>query len=82
VATGECDTLIGGDLVVSRRGQDAGPDATGRTGAVVNSHEIVTGEFTRNTEFRIPGDRAGAVAAGAAQGRAQRFSMRPNWRAS
>jgi indolepyruvate ferredoxin oxidoreductase len=27
---------------------------TGRTGAVVNSHEIITGEFTRNTEFRIP----------------------------
>lgn len=26
---------------------------SGRTQAVVNDHEIVTGEFTRNTEFRI-----------------------------
>jgi hypothetical protein len=29
---------------------------TGRSGAVVNSHEIVTGDFTRDTEFRIPGE--------------------------
>jgi indolepyruvate ferredoxin oxidoreductase len=24
----------------------------GRTGAVVNSHEIITGAFTRDTDFR------------------------------
>jgi hypothetical protein len=29
---------------------------TGLSGAVVNSHEIVTGDFTRDTEFRIPGE--------------------------
>ena len=27
---------------------------TGRTGGVVNSHEIITGDFTRNTEFKLP----------------------------
>ena len=27
---------------------------SGRAGGVVNSHEIITGDFTRNTEFRIP----------------------------
>ncbi|SEO95600.1 indolepyruvate ferredoxin oxidoreductase [Salinihabitans flavidus] len=54
VATGEADALIGGDLVVSAGAKTLGLTRAGRTGAVVNSHEIVTGEFTRNTEFRIP----------------------------
>ncbi len=57
VATGECDALIGGDLVVSAGAKTLGLTTGGRTGAVVNSHEIITGEFTRNTEFRIPSDR-------------------------
>ncbi|MEM9476059.1 MAG: indolepyruvate ferredoxin oxidoreductase family protein [Pseudomonadota bacterium] len=57
VATGECDALIGGDLVVSAGAKTLGLTATGRTGAVVNSHQIVTGDFTRNTEFTIPGER-------------------------
>ena len=54
VATGECDVLIGGDLVVSAAAKTLGLTSTGRTGAVVNNHEIITGEFTRNTEFTIP----------------------------
>ncbi|MFY0679861.1 MAG: indolepyruvate ferredoxin oxidoreductase family protein [Thalassovita sp.] len=57
VATGEADVLIGGDLVVSAGAKTLGLTKTGRTGAVVNSHEIVTGDFTRNTEFSLPGDR-------------------------
>ncbi len=57
VATGEVDTLIGGDLVVSAGAKTLGLTATGRTRAVVNAHEIITGDFTRDTEFRIPGDR-------------------------
>ncbi|MDJ0827153.1 MAG: indolepyruvate ferredoxin oxidoreductase family protein [Rhodobacter sp.] len=57
VATGECDALIGGDLVVSAGAKTLGLMATGRTGAVVNSHEIVTGDFTRDTEFRLPSER-------------------------
>jgi indolepyruvate ferredoxin oxidoreductase len=56
VATGECNTLIGGDLVVSGGAKTLGLMTTGLSGAVVNSHEIVTGDFTRNTEFRIPGE--------------------------
>ncbi|MGR3501412.1 indolepyruvate ferredoxin oxidoreductase family protein [Pseudaestuariivita sp.] len=54
VATGEAHALIGGDMVVSAGAKTLGLTATGQTRAVVNSHEIVTGEFTRNTEFRIP----------------------------
>lgn len=56
VAVGEADCVIGGDLVVSAGSKTLGLMATGRTGAVVNSHEIVTGEFTRNRDFRIPGE--------------------------
>ena len=57
VATGECDALIGGDLVVSAGSKTLGLTQAGRTGAVVNSHEIVTGDFTRDTEFKLPYDR-------------------------
>ena len=57
VATGECDALIGGDLVVSAAAKTLGLTKAGRTGAVVNAHDIVTGEFTRDTDFSIPTDR-------------------------
>ncbi|MFD1912294.1 indolepyruvate ferredoxin oxidoreductase family protein [Halodurantibacterium flavum] len=56
VSTGEADAVIGGDLVVTAGARTLGLMRAGRTGAVVNSHEIITGEFTRNTEFRIPGE--------------------------
>ncbi len=54
VATGEVDALIGGDIVVSAGTKTLALCAEDRTGAVVNSHEIVTGDFTRDTEFRLP----------------------------
>jgi len=57
VATGECDALIGCELVVSAASSTLGLTKTGRTGAVVDSHETVTGEFTRDKDFAIPGDR-------------------------
>ncbi|WP_101068094.1 indolepyruvate ferredoxin oxidoreductase family protein [Roseovarius salinarum] len=57
VATGEADALIGGDLVVSAGANTLGLTRRGRTGAVVNSHEIMTGDFTRDPEFRIPSER-------------------------
>ncbi|QJF50909.1 indolepyruvate ferredoxin oxidoreductase family protein [Roseobacter ponti] len=57
VATGEADALIGGDLVVSAGASTLGLTRSGRTGAVVNSHEIITGDFTRDTEFRLPSER-------------------------
>ena len=57
VATGEADALIGGDLVVSAGNKTLGLTKQGRTGAVVNSHQIITGDFTRDTEFQLPYDR-------------------------
>ncbi|MGY6633376.1 MAG: indolepyruvate ferredoxin oxidoreductase family protein [Alkalilacustris sp.] len=54
VATAEAHAVIGGDLVVTAGARTLGLMRAGRTGAVVNDHDIVTGEFTRDTEFRIP----------------------------
>ena len=55
VSVGEADTLIGGDLVVSAGAKTLGLLKPGHTGAVVNSHESITGDFTRDTGFRLPG---------------------------
>ncbi|MFN3937900.1 MAG: indolepyruvate ferredoxin oxidoreductase family protein [Gemmobacter sp.] len=57
VSVGEMDALIGGDMVVSAGARTLGLMTRGRTGGVVNSHEIITGDFTRNTEFRLPSER-------------------------
>ncbi len=57
VAVGEADAVIGGDLVVAAGSKTLGLMARDRTRAVVNAHEIITGEFTRNTEFALPTDR-------------------------
>ncbi|WP_368183688.1 indolepyruvate ferredoxin oxidoreductase family protein [Aestuariibius sp. HNIBRBA575] len=59
VATGECDALIGGDLVVSAGAKTLGLMATGRTKAAVNSHETMTGQFAIDRDFTIPHDRLG-----------------------
>ncbi|MEM7470073.1 MAG: indolepyruvate ferredoxin oxidoreductase family protein [Pseudomonadota bacterium] len=57
VATGEAHALIGGDLVVSAGAKTLGLMKPGRSGAVVNAHEIITGDFTRDTEFSLPSDK-------------------------
>ncbi len=55
VSVGEAHALIGGDLVVSAGAKTLGLLRSGQTGAVVNSHEAITGDFTRDTGFRLPG---------------------------
>ncbi|WP_207102428.1 indolepyruvate ferredoxin oxidoreductase family protein [Paracoccus shandongensis] len=57
VAVGEADCIIGGDLVVTAGAKTIGLMTTGRTGAVVNDHEIITGDFTRLRDFRVPSDQ-------------------------
>ncbi|NNU81934.1 indolepyruvate ferredoxin oxidoreductase family protein [Halovulum dunhuangense] len=57
VAVGEADALIGGDLVVSAGARTLALLARGRTRAVLNTHEITTGAFTRDPGFRLPVDR-------------------------
>ncbi len=57
VATGEADAVIGGDMVVAAGAKTLGLMTRGQTRAVLNAHEIITGDFTRNTEFKLPTDR-------------------------
>jgi indolepyruvate ferredoxin oxidoreductase len=57
VAAGEADALIGGDLVVSAGARTLGLLARGRARAVVNGHEIITGEFALDPGFALPADR-------------------------
>jgi len=57
VSVGECDALIGGDLVVSAGAQTLGLMRRGRSTGVVNGHETVTGAFTRDPAFRLPGSQ-------------------------
>ncbi len=57
VAVGEADTLIGGDLVVSAGTKTTQLLRPEHTRGVVNTHETVTGDFTRNPDLTIPGDR-------------------------
>ncbi len=57
VATGEADAIIGCELVVSAAHSTLGLTTTGKTGAVVDSHETITGEFTRQPDFTLPGER-------------------------
>ncbi len=57
IAVGEADTVIGGDLVAAAGAKVLGSMQQGRTCAVVNSHEIITGDFTRDTDFALPSDR-------------------------
>ncbi|WP_039019126.1 indolepyruvate ferredoxin oxidoreductase family protein [Halocynthiibacter namhaensis] len=57
VATGEADAVIGGDLVTTAGSKTIGLMTEGRTGAVVNNQEIITGDFTRDTGFQLPMDQ-------------------------
>lgn len=57
VSVGECDALIGGDLVVSAGAKTLSLLSQGRTRAVVNAHEVMTGAFTRDANFTLPTDR-------------------------
>jgi len=56
IGAGEAHAVIGGDLVVTGGAKTLSAMRTGQTGAAVNSHEIITGAFTRDPEFRIPGE--------------------------
>ncbi|RJE85386.1 indolepyruvate ferredoxin oxidoreductase family protein [Paracoccus onubensis] len=57
VAVGEADCVVGGDLIVTAGSKTIGLMTPGRTGAVVNDHEIITGDFTRFRDFQVPSDR-------------------------
>jgi indolepyruvate ferredoxin oxidoreductase len=54
IGTGQADLLLGCDLVVSAGADALGRAGRGRTTAIVNAHETVTGDFTRNADWDFP----------------------------
>jgi len=55
LAAGGADLLLGCDLVVSAGAEALGRLQKGRSRAVVNTHEAMTGEFTRQPDLAFPG---------------------------
>ncbi len=56
VASGEADTLIGGDLLVTAGDKTLSLLKRDKSNVVCNEIEAITGDFTRNTEFNLPTD--------------------------
>lgn len=56
LSIGKADLLIGADIVTSAGDEGMSRLREGHTKGVVNSHEIVTGAFTRDGDFSIPVD--------------------------
>jgi indolepyruvate ferredoxin oxidoreductase len=65
IAAGSAHLLLGCDLVVSAGAEALSRAQAGRTRAVINSHETITGDFTRNPDLPFPASdlRHGIVAA-------------------
>ena len=55
IAAGAARLLLGCDLVVSAGGEALSRLQAGATRAVVNSHETITGDFTRHPDMPFPG---------------------------
>src|SRR3546814_2405369 len=55
LASGGARLILGCDLVVTGGADSLAKVQPGRTHAVVNAHETVTGDFTRNPDFTFPG---------------------------
>ena len=68
VGAGNADLLFGGDIAVAGTGKALSSVDNGRTKVVVNTAEVLPGDFTRNTELSLPVEkvkRALVAAAGA-----------------
>ena len=56
VANNEADCVIGGDLVVTAVADILRVMQPDKTRVTLNSFEIITGDFTRDTNFTVPGE--------------------------
>ena len=65
IAAGGANLVVGCDLVVSAGADSLAKMQAGVTRAVINTHEMVTGDFTRDRDFALPADdmRSAIVAA-------------------
>jgi indolepyruvate ferredoxin oxidoreductase len=66
IAAGGARLLLGCDLVVSASEDALSKLQPGRSRAIVNSHETITGDFTRNPDLAFPGHALQRSIAGAA----------------
>lgn len=55
VGTAHADLVLGGDLVVAAANKVLETVRPGHTAVVYSSHEMTTGEFTRNPDLAVPG---------------------------
>jgi indolepyruvate ferredoxin oxidoreductase len=68
IAAGGASLLLGCDLVVSASQDALSKLELGHSRAIVNSHETITGDFTRNPDLRFPGsDMQGSIAEAAGE---------------
>ena len=72
LSAGGADLLLGCDLVTSASEKNLGVLAKGRSYAVVNNHETMPAQFTRNPDLRFPGEDM-AMAISARTGRDRSF---------
>ena len=54
IANGDARLLVGCDLVVSASGESVSKLRPGHSQAIVNSHQTITGDFTRNPDLAFP----------------------------
>ncbi|HEY2134484.1 MAG TPA: indolepyruvate ferredoxin oxidoreductase family protein [Xanthobacteraceae bacterium] len=66
VSAGGADLVLGGDIVVAGNKKVLAAVKAGATAMVVNTAEMLPGEFTRNTEFSLPTERLRRAIAAAA----------------
>jgi indolepyruvate ferredoxin oxidoreductase len=72
IAAGAARLLLGCDLVVSASAEALSKLDPGTSRAIVNSHETITGDFTRNPDLPFPGSAmCRSIAAAVGQGDAE-----------
>jgi indolepyruvate ferredoxin oxidoreductase len=57
VGAGAADLVLGGDIVVVGNKKVLSAVKHGRTRTIVNTSEFLPGDFTRNADFSLPGER-------------------------
>jgi indolepyruvate ferredoxin oxidoreductase len=57
ISAGAADAVLGGDIVVVGNKKVLGAVKPGATRMVVNTAEFLPGDFTRNADFSLPGER-------------------------
>ncbi len=57
LSIGSATTILGCDMLVTADGDTLSKIRSGETKVILNTHKAQTGEFTKNTEWKIPSDQ-------------------------